>query len=30
MELAVLQAIENELGGYVPIQHFFDLVVGTR
>lgn len=30
VELAVLKAIETELGGYIPIQKFFDLMVGTR
>lgn len=30
MELEVLKAIETELGGKIPIQAFFDLIVGTR
>ncbi|KAK4185147.1 hypothetical protein QBC35DRAFT_538384 [Podospora australis] len=29
VELVILQAIEDELGGHVPVQEFFDLVVGT-
>jgi Patatin-like phospholipase len=28
-ELEVLRLIEIELGGKLPIQHFFDLIVGT-
>lgn len=30
IELEVLRAIEGELGGKLPIQAFFDLIVGTR
>lgn len=30
IELEVLRAIEAELGGKLPIQAFFDLIVGTR
>ena len=30
IELEVLKAIETELGGRLPIQAFFDLIVGTR
>ena len=30
IELEVLKAIETELGGKIPIQAFFDLIVGTR
>lgn len=30
MQLAILQAIEDELGGHIPVQNFFDLIVGTR
>lgn len=30
MELEVLKAIETELGGTIPIQAFFDLIIGTR
>jgi patatin-like phospholipase/acyl hydrolase len=30
IELEVLKAIETELGGKLPIQAFFDLIVGTR
>ncbi|KAH6886261.1 hypothetical protein B0T10DRAFT_576010 [Thelonectria olida] len=29
IELMILQAIEKKLGGYIPIQSFFDLIVGT-
>ncbi|KAK4169827.1 hypothetical protein QBC43DRAFT_225424 [Cladorrhinum sp. PSN259] len=29
VELAILQAIERELGNHVPVQDFFDLIVGT-
>jgi patatin-like phospholipase/acyl hydrolase len=29
-ELEVLRLIEKELGPRLPIQHFFDLIVGTR
>ena len=28
--LEVLRAIEKALGGRIPIQNFFDLIVGTR
>ena len=28
--LEVLRAIERVLGGRIPIQNFFDLIVGTR
>jgi len=28
--LEVLRALENELGSKIPIQNFFDLIVGTR
>jgi len=30
IELVLLQSIEMELGGFIPIQNFFDLIVGTR
>jgi len=30
IELEILRAIERELGDKVPIQAFFDLIVGTR
>jgi hypothetical protein len=30
VELEVLRAIEQELGDNLPIQAFFDLMVGTR
>ena len=30
IELAVLRTIEKELGGLIPVQNFFDLIVGTR
>jgi hypothetical protein len=30
IELEVLKALEAELGGKLPIQAFFDLIVGTR
>ncbi len=30
VELEVLRAIENALGGKIPVQRFFDLIVGTR
>ena len=30
VELEVLRAIEKALGGNLPIQAFFDLIVGTR
>ena len=30
VELEVLRAIERALGGELPIQGFFDLIVGTR
>ena len=30
VELQVLNEIERVLGGRIPIQHFFDLIVGTR
>lgn len=30
VQLATLRKIEAELGGELPIQSFFDLVVGTR
>lgn len=30
VELEVLRAIEQVLGGRIPIQAFFDLIVGTR
>ncbi|KAK0724572.1 hypothetical protein B0H67DRAFT_657154, partial [Lasiosphaeris hirsuta] len=29
IELALLKSIERELGGFVPVQNFFDLIVGT-
>ncbi|KAK3389280.1 hypothetical protein B0H63DRAFT_537088 [Podospora didyma] len=29
VELVVLRAIEKELGDHIPIQNFFDLIVGT-
>ena len=29
-ELEVLRAIELELPNHIPIQEFFDLIVGTR
>lgn len=30
VELTILQAIEKELGGFMRVQDFFDLIVGTR
>ena len=30
IELLILQDIEKKLGGRIPIQEFFDLIVGTR
>lgn len=30
LELEVLRAVELALGGKIPIQAFFDLIVGTR
>jgi hypothetical protein len=30
VELEVLRALEQQLGGNLPIQAFFDLMVGTR
>lgn len=30
MELTILKKIEEALGDKVPIQAFFDLIVGTR
>lgn len=30
VELVLLNAIQKELGPHVPIQDFFDLIVGTR
>ena len=30
VELEVLRALEKSLGGRIPIQAFFDLIVGTR
>jgi patatin-like phospholipase/acyl hydrolase len=30
VELEILQHIQRELGGKLPIQAFFDLIVGTR
>lgn len=30
IELAILREIEKALGDHVPIQNFFDLIVGTR
>ena len=30
LELETLRAIELALGGKIPIQAFFDLIVGTR
>jgi patatin-like phospholipase/acyl hydrolase len=30
VELEVLREIELYLGGHIPIQAFFDLIVGTR
>jgi len=30
VQLAILREIERELKGYMKIQWFFDLVVGTR
>lgn len=30
VELVLLNAIQKELGSHVPIQDFFDLIVGTR
>ncbi|KAI8626808.1 hypothetical protein F5Y19DRAFT_466119 [Xylariaceae sp. FL1651] len=29
VELVILKALEEKLGNYVPIQNFFDLIVGT-
>lgn len=28
--LEVLRHIQEELGGHIPVQDFFDLIVGTR
>ena len=30
LELEILRAIKRALGGGIPIQAFFDLIVGTR
>jgi hypothetical protein len=30
VELEILRAIEVELGDEIPVQDFFDLIVGTR
>lgn len=30
IELAVLRTIERVLGDFIPVQNFFDLIVGTR
>ena len=30
VELEVLRHVEMALGGHLPIQSFFDLIVGTR
>jgi len=30
VELTILEAIEKELGSFVNVQDFFDLIVGTR
>ncbi len=30
VELEILSALEKEIGGKIPIQEFFDLIVGTR
>jgi patatin-like phospholipase/acyl hydrolase len=30
VELEVLREIERYIGGHIPIQAFFDLIVGTR
>lgn len=30
IELEVLRAIERAIGGRIPVQRFFDLIVGTR
>jgi hypothetical protein len=30
VELEILSEIEKALGGTIPIQAFFDLIVGTR
>lgn len=30
LELEILRAVELALGGKIPIQAFFDLIVGTR
>lgn len=30
VELEVLRAVEQALGGKMPVQAFFDLIVGTR
>ena len=30
VELEILRQIEQALGGRLPIQSFFDLIVGTR
>jgi patatin-like phospholipase/acyl hydrolase len=30
IELEVLRAIECSLGGKIPVQRFFDLIVGTK
>jgi hypothetical protein len=29
-ELEVLRAVEQAIGGKIPIQAFFDLIIGTR
>lgn len=30
MELETLRAIQESLGGKIPVTKFFDLIVGTR
>jgi hypothetical protein len=30
IELEVLRSIERAIGGRIPVQRFFDLIVGTR
>lgn len=30
VQLEILRAIEEALGRHIPIQNFFDLIVGTR
>jgi hypothetical protein len=30
VELEVLRAVQKQLGDHIPIQAFFDLILGTR